>query len=139
MTTRKVSNLIYTAANAARILGKRFSNLVIEIWANVVYLHGVKLSRFVSKAAFKQMFVDFRKAGAKSLTVTQNLFVPNAYKVRNETKGTAYDVVIINQNFTCACDDYIAQYTAMGKGVCKHGYAVLNHLGFTSLADYING
>ncbi|AFY60077.1 SWIM zinc finger family protein [Synechococcus sp. PCC 6312] len=137
MTTKTATDLIYTAANAARILGKRFSNLVIEIWANVVYLHGSKISRFVSKTAFKQMFVEFRKAGAKALTVTANLFVPNTYKVRNETKGTAYDVLIIDRHITCGCEDYTAQYDAMGKGVCKHGYAVLNHLGYNCLADYL--
>ena len=139
MTTKAASDLIYTAANAARILGKRFSNLVIEIWFNVVYLHGVTLSRFMSKKAFKQQFVDFRKAGAKALTVTANLFAPNTFKVRNETKNTAYDVLIIEQHITCDCEDYNAQLQAFGKGVCKHGYAVLNHLGYNSLAAYIKG
>lgn len=138
MTTRNASNLIYTAANAARILGKRFQGLQIQVWFNCVYIHAKgQFSRFVSKTAFKQMFVDFRKAGAKALTVTANLFVPNTFKVRNESKNTAYDVLIIEKNITCGCEDYNNQMEAMGKRVCKHGYAVLNHLGYNSLADYV--
>ncbi len=139
MTTKSATDLIYTAANAACILGKRFSKLVIEVWFNVVYLHGSNLSRFMSKKAFRQAFVDFRKAGAKALTVTANLFVPNTFKVRNETKNTAYDVLIIDRHITCGCEDYNTQFEAMGKGVCKHGYAVLNHLGYDFLQAYING
>ncbi len=110
MTTRTASNLIYTASAAACILGKRFSKLAIEIWANVVYLHGSHLSRFMSKKAFKKAFVSFRQAGVRALTVTANLFAPNTFKVRNETKGTAYDVLIVEQHITCGCEDYNAQH-----------------------------
>jgi hypothetical protein len=141
MTTfnaRTASDLIYTVANAARILGKRFQGLTIQVWFNCVYIHAKgQISRFMSKTAFKQMFVDFRKAGAKALTVTKDLFISGLFKVRNETKNTAYDVLIVEQHVTCGCEDYQAQLNAFGKGVCKHGYAVLNHLGFTSLADFV--
>ncbi|MDS3862380.1 hypothetical protein RIF25_16400 [Thermosynechococcaceae cyanobacterium BACA0444] len=138
MTTKSATDLIYTAANAARILGKRFQGLQIQVWFNCVYVHTKgQFSRFISKASFKQMFVDFRKAGAKALTVTANLFVPNTFKVRNGTKDTAYDVLIIEKNITCGCEDYNNQMEAFNKGVCKHGYAVLNHLGYNSLADYV--
>lgn len=85
------------------------------------------------------MFVDFRKAGAKALTIIANLFVPNTFKVRNETKGTAYDVLIIEKNITCGCEDYQVQMEAFNKAVCMHSYAVLNHLGYNSLAAYIKG
>jgi len=138
MTTKSATDLIYTAANAARILGKRFSNLTIQVWFNCVYVWAKgQFSRFVSKTAFKQMFVEFRKAGAKTLTVTANLFVPNTYTVRNEAKNSTYQVLTTGNAVTCECEDYNAQVQAFKKGVCKHGYAVLNHLGYNSLADYV--
>jgi hypothetical protein len=37
----------------------------------------------------------------------------------------------------CTCDDFNNQLEFWGRGCCKHGYAVLAHLGFGSLRDYM--
>lgn len=139
--TKTAKDLIYSVSNAIRILGRKYHGLTIEVWANVIWVWGKKqVSRFVSKAKFRQMFVDFRRHGAKSLTVTKDLIEPNLYTVRNEAKDSTRRVEIVpghKSPIQCTCEDYNAQILAMGKGVCKHGYAVLTELGYSSLSDYI--
>ncbi len=136
MTIKTATDLIYTTANAARILGNKTKGLVIEVWANVVYLHAQGLfSRFTSKKAFKQQFVDFRKEGAIGLEVVKVPFESGEYMVRSSSGETAYLVQCLTDKLTCTCQDYQAQSAAMNKACCKHCYATLNHLGYTSLAD----
>jgi predicted nucleic acid-binding Zn finger protein len=37
----------------------------------------------------------------------------------------------------CECQDYQNQIDLLGRGCCKHGYAVLAQLGMASLSDYL--
>ncbi|AFY61169.1 SWIM zinc finger family protein [Synechococcus sp. PCC 6312] len=140
MTTKTATDLIYTAANAARIMGNKIKGLVIEVWANVVYLHAKGLfSRFASKAAFKHQFVAFRKAGAVGLDVVKVPFETGEYMVCSSSGETAYLVQYLTNKLTCTCQDFQTQAAVMKKACCKHCYATLNHLGYNSLADYVNG
>lgn len=88
-------------------------------------------------ATEKQAFVSRRKARARALTVTPWLMTPGHWTVRNETKGTTYDVVEYPTAIYCTCADYGNQLEAFGQGCCKHGYSVLNQLGFNSLSEYL--
>lgn len=138
--TKTAQELIYSVSNAIRILGKKFSNIRIQVWANVVYVWAKgKVSRFVSKSKFKQQFVEFRKEGATGLDVVKVPFETGEYMVSSASKDGSYLVQCLTDKLTCTCQDYQAQYAAMNKACCKHCYATLNHLGYNSLADYING
>lgn len=139
--TKTAQELIYLVSNALRILGRKYHGLTIEVWVNVIWVWGKKqVCRFISKAKFRQQFVDFRKAGSKVLEVTKDLFEPDTYHVYNPLKDSRHHVTIERSHkslLQCTCGDYNNQIQTMGKGVCKHGYAVLTELGYSSLADYI--
>jgi hypothetical protein len=138
MVTR--SNILYSVSAVKRLLGLGDRIFVkIQEFANVVWVW-VKGKRptFISKKAFKQHFVDRRKAQAKGLVVTQNAYCDATFTVKNETKGNSYQTAIYETAIACECEDYQNQKEFFGRGVCKHGYAVLAHLGFSSLKDYIS-
>lgn len=132
-------SILYSAAAVRRILGLRSSAKVeLKEFAYVIWVW-VKGKRptFMGKKLFKQHFAKWRKAQSRGLKVTERLDVANAYTVRNLHKDTAYIVEACAERVFCTCDDMNNQLQFFGKGCCKHGYAVLSHLGFSSLADYI--
>ena len=132
-------NILYSAAAARRLLGLKSSAPVeIRDFQRVIWVH-VKGQRptFISKGAFKQHFADWRKAQSKGLKVTERLDIANHYTVRNLQKDTAYVVEKRADGVFCTCDDLNNQLEFFGRGCCKHGYAVLNHMGFGSLNEYI--
>lgn len=133
------STILYSAAAVRRLLGLGPSVKVqIREFVKVVWVW-VKGQRptFISKKVFKAHFVEWRKAQARGLTVTKRLDAVNLYSVRNEAKNTVYTVEARTNGVFCTCDDLNNQLQFFGKGCCKHGYAVLAHIGFGSLRDYI--
>ena len=133
-------NLLYSVSAVRRILG--LSALVpVEIheFASVIWVW-VKGRRptFISKAAFKVHFIEHRKAQARALLVTRHLYDQNFFNVRNEAKNSVYTVEAQAKTLLCQCEDYRNQIQFLGQACCKHGYAVLNYLGFSSLRDYID-
>lgn len=132
-------NLIYSAAAVYRMVGDRFPVVRVEKWWKVclVVFKG-RPARFMSKQAFLKHFVEWRKAQARVLRVIQRVDAANQFTVRNESKRSAYVVQAMPQGLVCECEDYSNQLRFLGKGCCKHGYAVLSHLGFGSLQSYLN-
>lgn len=133
-------NILYSTAAVRRLLGLQSSAQVqIREFFKVVWVW-VKGKRptFISKAVFKAHFADWRKAQSKGLKVTERLTMANHYTVRNLQKGTAYVVEKRPDGVFCTCDDLNNQLEFFGRGCCKHGYAVLAHLGFSSLKDYLD-
>ena len=132
-------NILYSSAAVRRLLGLQSSAQVqIREFFRVIWVW-VKGKRptFLSKAVFKTHFAEWRKAQARGLKVTERLDRPNAYTVRNEYKESTYIVETRADGVFCECKDFNNQLTFLGRGCCKHGYAVLNSLGFGSLRDYI--
>jgi hypothetical protein len=132
-------NILYSAAAVRRLLGLRSSAQVeLKEFARVVWVW-VKGQRptFISKAVFKQHFAEWRKSQSRNLKVTERLDRPNAYTVRNEYRDTTYIVETLADGVFCHCEDFNNQIQFLGRGCCKHGYAVLRHLGFGSLRDYL--
>jgi predicted nucleic acid-binding Zn finger protein len=132
-------NILYSAAAARRLLGLKSSAPVeIKDFQKVIWVH-VKGQRptFISKTKFKQHFAEWRKAQARGLKVTERLDIANHYTVRNLNKDTAYVVEVRADGVFCTCDDLNNQLEFLGRGCCKHGYAVLAHLGFGSLQEYL--
>lgn len=133
------SSILYSAAAVRRLLGLPYSATIqIKEFAKVIWVW-VKGQRptFISKTVFKQHFAEWRKAQSKGLKVTQRLDLANHYTVRNVHKDTAYVVEVRPDGVFCTCDDLNNQLQFFGRGCCKHGYAVLAHLGFSSLAAYL--
>jgi hypothetical protein len=133
------TNILYSVSAVKRLLGLGDRTLVkIQEFAKVVWVW-VKGKRptFISKKAFKQHFVDRRKAQAKGLAVTRNGFNSTTYSVKNEAKNSSYKVVLGSSAIACECEDYRNQTEFFGRGVCKHGYAVLAQLGYSSLKDFV--
>lgn len=137
MVTRE--NLVFSVSAARRLLSvvQGVSIQIREFFKVVwVWVKG-KRPTFVSKQAFKQHFVDRRRAAARALTATQWVDQPRYFTVRNESKSSTYQLEAFRDRIECQCDDYKNQIQFIGRGCCKHGYAVLNRLGFSSLAHYI--
>ncbi|NJN88919.1 MAG: metal-binding protein [Leptolyngbyaceae cyanobacterium SL_5_14] len=140
--------MIYTIAAATQILNSKFTiATVISVTelksvVSVVYTRkGVrgKCCTFVSKQEFKEYFVTARQLRSKSYQVKN---VPGGDYVvsgfENDTVRSQYLVSLEAFRIVCTCPDYREQNRLFkGRGCCKHGYAVLNHLGFSSLSDYI--
>jgi predicted nucleic acid-binding Zn finger protein len=132
-------NLLYSAAAVRRLLGLKSSAKVeLKEFARVIWVW-VKGKRptFISKTKFKAHFAEWRKVQARGLKVTKRLDIANHYTVRNLQKDTVYIVEKRADGVFCTCDDLNNQLEYFGRGCCKHGYAVLNSLGFSSLYEYI--
>ncbi|MGB3493881.1 MAG: hypothetical protein WBA57_14220 [Elainellaceae cyanobacterium] len=89
----------------------------------------------MSKSVFKTHFVEFRKQQAKQLRVQRrhtDLFV-----AFNPERSTNYILETRDDGVFCTCDDLNNQLAFWNKGCCKHGYAVLSYLGFSSLRDFL--
>ncbi|NEQ46229.1 MAG: hypothetical protein F6K00_22880 [Leptolyngbya sp. SIOISBB] len=139
MATR--STLVYSAAAIRRMMGLPASVPVqLREFLDVVWVW-VKGDRptFVSKADFKRHFVERRQAAAESLTVIDWLSDPPRYMVTNPETGSNHLVVEQGDRLDCDCEDYQWQQRFIGRGCCKHGYAVLRYLGFDSLGDFLPG
>jgi hypothetical protein len=137
MVTRE--NLVFSISAARRLLGvaQDVSIQICEFFKVVwVWVKGNRPT-FISKKAFKQHFVDRRRAAARALTATQWINQPTYFTVRNESKNSTYQLEAFPDRIECPCDDYKNQIQFIGRGCCKHGYAVLNTLGFSSLAHYV--
>ena len=130
-------NILYSKSAIARILGVVVSKIKgFQKWWRVcwVWVEGQK-PRFFSLSIFKQHFVEHRKAQAREIYVSQ--VKEGHHRAVNPKKGTAYDVYTLREGIDCTCEDYSNQINFFQKGCCKHGYAVLLHLNFDSLAEYV--
>lgn len=133
------STILYSAAAVRRLLGLPPSVPVqIREFLKVLWVH-VKGQRptFISKTDLKAHFVERRKEEARSLEVTDWLRTPPCYTVVNPHSGSKHQVLGRRDRLDCDCEDYRWQKQFFGRGCCKHGYAVLQYLGFDSLRDYV--
>jgi hypothetical protein len=133
------SQLLYSASAVRRMF--RIASgvaVVVKEWAFVVWIwvKGQR-PRFISKKAFKAHFVAFRRQQSQGLQVTKQLLESQRYTVRNLVKESVYEVYLYPDRISCSCDDFSNQVAFLGRGCCKHGYAVLSHCGFGSLAEYV--
>jgi hypothetical protein len=139
------TNLIYSMASAARILAKDLGNIFkrvenikfVKSIVQVTYktIHG-RCSTFLSFTSFKKNFVDRRQEDSQELEV-KHIEKNHKYKVINSKKNSSYTCRAYTDGVECECEDYRNQIMFFKKGCCKHGYAVLSHLGFKNLGDYV--
>lgn len=132
-------NIMFSKAAAAMVMCVSASQVVrVQKFAFVawVWVRGQR-PRFVSLSAFKQAFVLRRMKAARTLKAEQWADVPTWFTVRNEEKASSYPVELCSAGPVCKCEDYLNQQKFFGCGVCKHGYSVLQTLGYGSLAGYL--
>lgn len=134
MVTR--TTIIYSIAAAQRILNIKQGLYDVQEWAWVVWVRGKNFCRFMSKKAFKQHFIDHRKRAAQEIDLVINH--QDSSKFTALGKSGNYQLTTTETGIVCTCEDYRNQLYHIGMGVCKHGYAVLNHLGFSSLSSYVD-
>lgn len=131
-------NLVYSRSAAARLMGVavnqvgRIQQFAFVVW---VWIRG-KRPRFISKRSFLQHFAQWRQRQANTLKAKRWPQLPSWWTVTNPNKQSRYPVVLGEKGPVCRCEDYKNQQQFLGRGVCKHGYAVLSALGFKSLAAY---
>ena len=125
-----MKNLLYSIAAVRRVLGLGDRVRVkIAHWFKVLWIWAEgSRPTLLSKSALKQHFVEFRKQQAKNLVVAGS---GSRYQVGDHRVG------VEAHGLTCTCQDFAVQSRSIGRGVCKHGYAVLNHLGYDSLSVFI--
>ena len=126
---------IYSITAAIKILGRR-DICKLEIWAKVIFIKfNNGQARFVAKKDFWIEFHRSRKERAKKLTVSY--YGNDLYQVSSQSRLDPY-FVSLGDNIQCECADYAEQVKAKFRHpICKHGWALLNHLGFNSLSAYI--
>lgn len=132
-----VSSLVFSKSAAARLLGcKPEAILKLEVWASAVWVQ-VKGHRpsFISKVNFYTEFFRFRQQGAEGCQVREFSAgcYPGSFDVKSESRWHH-----VRLNLGCNCQDYEQQRVQnLPHPRCKHQYAVLNHLGVSSLEEAI--
>lgn len=140
--------LIYTKESIARVLGVTVNRIgrmwvwAIGFW---IWIKG-RRPRLYKKSLFEMDFVNFRRNGSKGYTVQilANPYknAPTEYYVKSTSDpDRAYRVTDTTTKdgasrlMLCQCEDYKKMAEAYKAPVCKHGYALLNHLGYQSLKE----
>ena len=126
---------IYSITAAVRILGRKDISK-LEIWARIIFVKFKNgQGRFMSKKDFWIEFHQSRKERAKDLTVSH--YGRDLYQVSSQSKADPY-LVSANDDIQCECEDFANQVRAKFKHpMCKHSWALLGYLGFSSLSAYI--
>ncbi|MEO1403474.1 MAG: SWIM zinc finger family protein [Cyanobacteria bacterium J06635_1] len=131
------SHLVYSAAAVRRLLGlPHHWPVKVEPFADVVWVW-IKGQRptFWPKQAFKQHFCHWRQRQARKVEVIN--IRPNYFAARTVGKTSIYRLDARPEGIFCTCEDFHRQLSNWNRGCCKHCYAVLTHLGFDSLGDYL--
>jgi hypothetical protein len=132
------SSLIFSRSSAARILKVATDSIVkFQIWFRVcwVWVKG-QSPKFISMRTFREHFVAWRKEQSE-LHIAYKVN-SKQYTVVNKQNMKKHYLSVEKTAIVCDCIDYQNQTKTLGKGCCKHAYAVLADLGYNRLSDYIN-
>lgn len=138
---QQLQALVYTKAAAAAITNRPV--LEVKVWAHVVFVKFIKGSpRFVSKKAFRKEFADSRRRRGQQIKeaglVQQQPVCFDSFLVQSSQRFDLYLVQTEDHCVSCTCLDWERQRDAgIPTPTCKHGYAVLNTLGFSKLTEYV--
>jgi hypothetical protein len=141
-----MSSLFFTKAAAARILPFATRIEAVRVFKGaiqVTYLiKNGRCSTFLSKTSFYQDFAVFRQESAKNCTVRRwgaGSFTHH-YECFSAKSERIYTVKLVAGLALCECLNYKEQDRQLGKAKpgCKHVLATLNHVGYGSLAEYMD-
>ena len=104
-------------------------------FADVYLSNGAIVS--VTSEEIKPVMEQRRRSKALNVEV-ERLEKANYFTVKNPHKGTEYNVLPLMEHLSCNCPDYSNQSIAFNseKVACKHIFAVLNYLQFSSITEY---
>lgn len=129
---------VFSKAAIARVLNIAV-NLVVRVekwWRVVLVIIKGQRPRFFSISTFTNHFADWRKEESQNLIVQS--ISEGSFTVENPEKMSRHYVEALLSGIKCSCEDFRNQIKYLEKpGACKHGYAVLSHLGFDRLSEYI--
>lgn len=140
MTTK--TNLVFSIAAAVRLLGNKIFEvrvLPFVVLVRGLLSNGQKFCRFVSKRAFLNHFADRRKEDSKAVNIIAEIDNSDVFRAfGNAPNSNVYKLTKELRAIACTCEDYKNQQRIIHRGICKHGYAVLSFLGYSSLKEYVN-
>lgn len=130
-TKRAAERIIYGDNNYC------VSDIYVDEGADKVVVLVAKSTRLIVLEAqdFINDFVSIRRKRAENLEIQRH--TEHGYLVYNPENNNSYEVITSANALACECKDYEKQIKALNQGCCKHGYKVLNHLGYNKLKDYI--
>lgn len=98
-----------------------------------------RCSTFVSRKAFERDFFEFRQQGAQTVSVKRwpAGSYENHFECRSANNDRIHTVKALAGLMICSCEDYQHQGSEKHPQ-CKHVMAVLSHLNYTTLEDYLN-
>lgn len=137
--SKTVNDLLYSKSAAARILGVDYQEIEkVQYWRTGVWIKLIgKKPTIISKKAFCQHFVDWRKSRCHNLVAVKDQQVKIAWDVYNPQRETGNRLFQHKDKIICTCEDYQNQTQLFSRACCKHAYKVLAELNFNSLQDYI--
>ena len=96
-----------------------------------------KVEITINRNQLKPIIEEKRSKSSEGLQVKES---EGFYLVKNPQKNTRYTVHPKSDHLFCNCSDYRNQYNAFESNqvACKHVFAVLGYLGFSSLKEYAN-
>lgn len=124
----------FVVTNIGKVLAFGIVNGVY--WVKYTVVRSLQVSvcvTFVSVKWLRFAFVELRKTG--SAGVVAQAVSPTAYAV--DGSSGLHFVHVEDKKIDCTCPDFENQIKEFGKGCCKHAYAILNHLGYGSLRDFV--
>ena len=133
-TAISFNNLVYTCAAASRITGEDIVSIAYErlhdrFWC---WLPKSQKAIPVQSSQFREHFAEWRRQRGKEITDIKQV---NEFTYRVKEK---YIISLFPDAIECDCQDWLNQEEVGIKiPLCKHSYAVLNHLGCSSLSDFI--
>jgi SWIM zinc finger len=140
MRNFSANNLIYSYAAVRRVLGLKINHPIeVRVWAKVLWVcaEGFRPT-FISKKVLLSHFAEWRKENSAPLVVSQ---IDNSkYWIASSDGKTRYQTYVSGKTTCCTCKDYEMQHLAFSpnsKKVCKHLYATLNFIGYSSFSEYI--
>lgn len=134
---------LFSIAAICKVMGCVKSQIKkVEEWGWILWIHIAGRSpRFVSKKAFYGIFGEARKQRSQGINIKDDQSL--MFGAFNPTTCKSYKVSCFQSRIICTCEDYknISHFAQTDRKLapapCKHGYAVLGHLGFGSMADYL--
>lgn len=137
MLTQTINPLHINASAAKRILGLPQSRKIsfIHIGQAAIVVQDLKTlqEHTITRAMFEQEFIRYRQEGAKECIATPHKRGPwgEMFAVVG-TRGETYYVEASDRALSCTCEDWHQH-----EEICKHGYAVLNLVGASTLETYL--
>ena len=140
-----MSTLIFSKVATLRILPFATKIEAVRVFKGSIQVSYLtkngRCSTFLSKIAFYQDFIAFRRQGAETVRVKRWLAgsYQNHYECHSGMSENIRTVRLVAGMVDCSCPDWEKQRQELGKAAvgCKHILATIGTLGHSSLTDYL--